>query len=62
MTTTATLLLSFIQSATEFLPVSSSGHLILTEKFGFSNQNLLTDISLHLGTLFAVCAFFFKDI
>lgn len=62
MTTASTLLLSFIQSATEFLPVSSSGHLILAEKFGLSNQNLLTDVSLHLGTLFAVCAFFFKDI
>ncbi|MBO7244136.1 MAG: undecaprenyl-diphosphate phosphatase [Alphaproteobacteria bacterium] len=57
-----TLLLSFMQSATEFLPVSSSGHLVLMEKFGFSNQSLLMDISLHVGTLFAVIAFFYKDI
>ena len=57
-----TLLLSFIQSATEFLPVSSSGHLVLMEKLGFSNQTLLTDIALHLGTLIAVIAFFHKDI
>lgn len=57
-----TFLLSFIQSATEFLPVSSSGHLVLMEKFGFSNQTLLMDISLHVGTLVAVLAFFYKDI
>lgn len=57
-----TLLLSFMQSATEFLPVSSSGHLVLMEKFGVSNQTLLMDISLHVGTLFAVLAFFHKDI
>ena len=57
-----TLLLSFVQSATEFLPISSSGHLVLMEKFGFSNQTLLMDISLHLGTLIAVIAFFYKDI
>ena len=62
MSISDTLLLSFVQSATEFLPVSSSGHLILMEKFGFSNQNLLMDISLHLGTLIAVLAFFHKDI
>lgn len=62
MSTIDTLLLSFVQSATEFLPVSSSGHLVLMEKFGFSNQTLLMDISLHLGTLIAVLAFFHKDI
>ena len=55
-------LLSFIQSMTEFLPVSSSGHLILTDSFGFSNQPLATDVALHAGTLIAVIAYFHKDI
>ena len=56
------LILSFIQSMTEFLPVSSSGHLILADSFGFSNQTLATDVALHVGTLIAVMAYFHKDI
>ena len=55
-------LLSFIQSMTEFLPVSSSGHLILADSFGFSNQTLATDVALHAGTLIAVIAYFHKEI
>ena len=47
---------------TEFLPVSSSGHLILADSFGFSNQTLATDVALHVGTLIAVVAYFHKDI
>lgn len=62
MSLDTTILLAFVQSATEFLPVSSSGHLILMEKFGISDQSLLMDISLHLGTLFAVVAFFWREI
>lgn len=57
-----TILLAFVQSVTEFLPISSSAHLILMEKFGISDQSLLMDISLHLGTLLAVVAFFWRDI
>lgn len=55
------LLLSLIQSMTEFLPVSSSGHLILAQAFGLSNQSLVIDVALHLGTLIAVLGYFHRD-
>ena len=53
-----------IQGLTEFLPVSSTGHLIIFENiFGISQQNfgLAFDASLHLGTLLAVAVFFYRD-
>ena len=49
------LILGAIQGISEFLPVSSAAHLILfSQYYEFSNQNLLIDISLHLGSLIAV--------
>ena len=53
-----------IQGLTEFLPISSTGHLIIFENiFGISQENfgLAFDASLHLGTLLAVIIFFHKD-
>ena len=52
------ILLAVIQGLTEFLPISSSAHLILLSEFMGSSQNLFYDVSLHLGTLIAVCIYF----
>ncbi len=56
-------MLGIIQGLTEFLPVSSSGHLVLLQNlFGIREPELLFDISLHLGTLIAVFIVFYKEI
>ena len=55
--------LSLIQGITEFLPVSSSSHLIIiSEYLDFKNQSLEIDVSLHIGSFLAVLFFFRKDI
>ena len=57
------LILSIIQGISEFLPISSSAHLILiSEVYDFSTSSLLIDISLHLGSLFAIIFYFRKDL
>jgi len=56
-------ILSLVQGITEFLPVSSSSHLILISKyFNFGNQSLSIDVSLHIGSFIAVLVYFNKDI
>ncbi|HEY7774431.1 MAG TPA: undecaprenyl-diphosphate phosphatase [Marinagarivorans sp.] len=55
--------LALIQGITEFLPISSSGHLILSSQvLGWPDQGLAFDVAVHLGTLIAVVAYFRKDI
>ena len=57
------LVLSITQGITEFLPISSTAHLILISEFlNYKNENLTIDISLHLGSLIAVIFFFKKEI
>jgi len=57
------LILSAIQGISEFLPISSSAHLILVSNlYEFKSSSLLIDISLHLGSLFSIIYFFRKDL
>jgi undecaprenyl-diphosphatase len=56
-------LLAFVQGLTEFLPISSSAHLILTPLlFGYELQDLSFDVAVHLGTLLAVVFYFRRDL
>lgn len=55
--------LALVQAATEFLPISSSGHLILVPRLlGWSDQGLEFDIATNTGTLLAVLAYFRRDL
>ncbi len=57
------IILGIIQGLTEFLPISSSGHLVLCQRlFGLNEPEMFFDISVHVGTLFAVIIYFRKDI
>ncbi len=63
MTTIESIISGFVQGITEFLPISSSGHLVLLHNFfGLAEPELLFDLCLHLGTLLAVVLYFKKDI
>jgi undecaprenyl-diphosphatase len=63
MTLLHILILSLIQGFTEFLPVSSSGHLVLLPRlFGWQDQGQVMDVALHVGTLVAVVLYFWQDI
>jgi undecaprenyl-diphosphatase len=54
--------LGILQGVTEFLPVSSSGHLVLAEYFlGLTDTPIAFDVTLHLGTLLSVLSYFWRD-
>ena len=56
-------ILSLVQGVTEFLPISSSSHLILLSNYlNFQNQSLSIDVSLHVGSFLAIMFYFKKDI
>ena len=55
------IILSLIQGVSEFLPISSSAHLVVVSTlYEFKSSSLLIDVSLHLGSLLAII-FFFKN-
>ena len=57
------LILSLVQGVTEFLPISSSSHIILFSKFlNFINEDLILNVSLHIGSFLAVLVFFRREI
>jgi undecaprenyl-diphosphatase len=63
METLQILLLALVQGLTEFLPISSSAHLILAPKlFGFSDQGLAFDVAIHVGSSLAVIWYFRKEL
>lgn len=57
------ILLGAIQGVTEFLPISSSGHLLIVQRWinPAAANDLAFDVALHLGTLVAIVAFFYRD-
>ena len=57
------LIIAVVQGITEFLPISSSGHLILISVFtDFQDQGPLIDVAVHVGSLLAIIVYFFKDV
>jgi undecaprenyl-diphosphatase len=63
MTLIQIIVLALIQGLTEFLPVSSSAHLILGSRvFGWPDQGLVFDVATHLGTLLAVVFYFRREL
>jgi undecaprenyl-diphosphatase len=63
MTTLHVIVLAIVQGLTEFLPISSSGHLVLVPYLvEWTDQGLAFDVAVHFGSLIAVCVFFREDI
>jgi undecaprenyl-diphosphatase len=63
MTIEQIIVLAIVQGVTEFLPISSSGHLILVPQLmHWEDQGLVVDVMTHVGTLFAILIYFWRDV
>ena len=63
MTLVHLVVIALVQGITEFLPISSSGHLVLIPKFAaWEDQGLVVDVAAHFGTLIAVIVYLWRDI
>ena len=63
MTVEQIIVLALVQAITEFLPISSSGHLILIPALtGWPDQGQFVDVMVHLGTLLAILIYFWRDV
>jgi undecaprenyl-diphosphatase len=63
MTIEQIIILAIVQGVTEFLPISSSGHLILVPQLmHWQDQGLVVDVMTHVGTLFAILIYFWRDV
>lgn len=63
MTLLQVILLAILQGTTEFLPISSSGHLVIVPHLlGWPDPGLTLDLTLHLGTTFAILLYFWRDL
>ncbi|MEM4271642.1 MAG: undecaprenyl-diphosphate phosphatase, partial [Candidatus Pacearchaeota archaeon] len=58
----SSIIIAVIQGITEWLPISSSGHLVVFQKLLSYEASLMFDVALHFGTLMAVFVYFGKDI